>query len=203
VDLFGVVGDLARDGLIQLAAETGGAEASGFQINFFWIITQALSFLIFLAILYVVAFRRIGGVLEDRRSKIEQGLADAEQARKDRERAEQERLATLAEARREANDILSRAQRVAQETRDQDIAATKADLDRMRERAGAELEAEKQRAIADLRAEVADLALAAAGKVVGESMTDERQRRLVQDFLRESAAAGGASGGTATQERRG
>ena len=39
----------------------------------------------------------------------------------------------------------------------------------MRERAAAEIEAEKQRAIAELRGEVADLALAAAGRVVGES----------------------------------
>ena len=54
----------------------------------------------------------------------------------------------------------------------------------MRVRAAAEIEAEKQRAIADLRAEVADLALAAAGGVVGETMTDERQRRLVEEFLR-------------------
>jgi F-type H+-transporting ATPase subunit b len=57
----------------------------------------------------------------------------------------------------------------------------------MRVRATADIEAEKQRAIADLRAEVADLALAAAGKVVGESMNDARQRRLVEEFLRETA----------------
>ena len=44
-------------------------------------------------------------------------------------------LAALAEARREANDILARAQRVAQETRDADIAATREELERMRERA--------------------------------------------------------------------
>jgi F-type H+-transporting ATPase subunit b len=60
----------------------------------------------------------------------------------------------------------------------------------MRERATAEIDAEKHRALADLRAEVADLALAAAGKVVGESMTDQRQRRLVDEFLRESAQPG-------------
>jgi F-type H+-transporting ATPase subunit b len=53
----------------------------------------------------------------------------------------------------------------------------------MRERATSEIEAEKQRAIGELRGEVADLALAAAGRVVGESMTDDRQRRLVQEFL--------------------
>ena len=63
----------------------------------------------------------------------------------------------------------------------------------MRERATAEIDAEKQRAIAELRGEVADLALAAAGRVVGESMTGDRQRKLVDDFLRESGQAGSTS----------
>jgi F-type H+-transporting ATPase subunit b len=58
----------------------------------------------------------------------------------------------------------------------------------MRERAATEIDAEKQRAIADLRAEVADLALRAAGRVVGETLTTERERRLVEDFLAESGS---------------
>ena len=192
MDFLTIAGEAVREGVV-LAAEAGGegGEASQFQINPFWILTQAISFLIFLAILYVVAFRRIGGVLEERRSKIEQGLADAEQARKDRAAAERERAATLQQARNEANEILARSQRVADESRARDIEATRVELERMRVRAAEEIESEKQRAIADLRAEVADLALAAAGKVVGESMSGDRQRRLVQDFLAESAPADG------------
>lgn len=56
-------------------------------------------------------------------------------------------------------------------------------MERIRERAASEIESEKQRAIAELRGEVADLALAAAGRVLGESMTDDRQRRLVREFI--------------------
>jgi F-type H+-transporting ATPase subunit b len=57
----------------------------------------------------------------------------------------------------------------------------------MRARATDEIAAEKSRALAELRGEVADLALAAASRVVGESMTGERQRKLVQEFLSSSA----------------
>ena len=78
-------------------------------------------------------------MLEDRRERIEQGLKDAEQARKDRENAEAERVATLAEARKEANDI-RRAQKLAQENRDADLAATREELERMRERAAGEID---------------------------------------------------------------
>ena len=60
----------------------------------------------------------------------------------------------------------------------------------MRDRATAEIEAEKVRAISDVRAEVADLALRAAGRVVGETMSSERERRLVEEFLQGSAVRG-------------
>jgi F-type H+-transporting ATPase subunit b len=184
VDLYALAGGIAQ-GAAALTAEEGEASLV---INGFWIIVSAANFLFFLFVIWSLAFRPISSMLATRRERIEQGLKDAEQARRDRESAEQERLATLAEARREANDILARAQKVAQETRDADIAATREELDRMRTRAATEIDAEKQRAIADLRAEVADLALAAAGVVVGESMTGDRQRRLVEEFLREAAA---------------
>jgi F-type H+-transporting ATPase subunit b len=181
VDLLAVASDVGRL-VIQLTSEEGATETT-FQVNLFQVFIAAANFVVFLVLLYVFALKPVAAMLEDRRSRIEQGLKDAEQARTDRENAEAERVATLAEARKEANDILSRAQKVAQESRETDIAATKQELERLRERAAEEIGAEKQRAIAELRGEVADLALAAAGRVVGESMNDERQRRLVGEFL--------------------
>ena len=172
--------------VIQLAAEAEPAPAL-FQINLFWVIVSALNFILFFIIIWTFAFKPVSAMLSERKTRIEQGLKDAEAARVDRANGEAERVATLAEARREANDILVRAQKVAQDSRDADIAATKEELERMRVRAAAEIEAEKVRAIADVRAEVADLALLAAGRVVGESMTDDRQRRLVEEFLSSSA----------------
>jgi F-type H+-transporting ATPase subunit b len=163
-----------------LAAEEGGAL---FQVNLFWVIVSALNFILFFILVWTFAFKPVSKMLEDRKVRIEQGLKDAEQARLDRDSAEAGRVAALAEARREANEILARAQRVSQETRDADIAATRTELERMRERAAGEIEAEKQRALSELRSEVADLALAAASRVVGESMDGDRQRRMVQEFL--------------------
>jgi len=167
-------------GAVQFAAE--GAEPL-FQINLFQVVIAAANFVVFLVLMWTFAFKPVAKLLGDRKARIEQGLRDAEQAKRDRETAEQERLATLAEARRESNDILARAQKVAQETRDADIAATREELERMRVRAADEITAEKQRALAELRSEVADLALQAAGRLVGETMTDQRQRRLVEEFL--------------------
>src|SRR5918992_382536 len=104
--MLATVGDSLIE-VVVLFVEEGGEEAAGFQINVFWVITQAVSFLLFLGILYLAAFRRISGVLEERRSRIEQGLRDADAARKERERAAEERQQVVSSAREEANEIVA------------------------------------------------------------------------------------------------
>jgi len=186
VDFLAVAGS-AAGGVARLAA---AEPAGGLTINLFWIVVAAANFILFYALFQAFFAKPIGAMLTARRERIEQGLADAEAARLERESSAEERAETITQARREAREIIDRAQKVAEETRESDIAATRAELERLRAQAAADIEAEKQRAIADLRAEVADLALAAAGRVVGETMSDERQRRLVDEFLRESPGAG-------------
>jgi F-type H+-transporting ATPase subunit b len=190
VDFLAIASGVAQ----QAARLTTEAEGEAlFQVNLFQVIIASANFVVFLAILWQFALKPIAKILNDRKARIEEGLQDAEQARKDRESAESDRLAALQDARREANDILSRAQKLADESRERDLAAAREEVERVRSRATADLEAEKQRAIAEIRAEVADLALRAAGRVVGETMTDDRQRRLVQEFLQEASAGGDGS----------
>ncbi|MFN8629598.1 MAG: F0F1 ATP synthase subunit B [Chloroflexota bacterium] len=186
MDILALVGAAAHQAAsVPLAAEA--ATEPAFQVNLFWVIVSAANFIVFFLIVRAVAFGGLVKTLDDRRTRIEQGLQDAEQARRDRDAAESERLAAINEARREANEIINRAQKASADAREADIAATKEELARLRERAAAEIEAEKQKAIAELRGEVTDLALAAAGRVVADSMTGDRQRKLVADFLAESA----------------
>ena len=161
MDFLAIAGPATRE-VVRLTAP----EAGGLTINVFWIIIGAANFILFFALFKMFFATPISGMLADRRARIEQGLSDAEAARAERESSAAERTATITDARREAKEIIDRAQKVAQETRDADI------------------QAEKDRALADLRSEVADLALAAAGRVVGETMSDQRQRRLVEEFLR-------------------
>jgi F-type H+-transporting ATPase subunit b len=177
--------------LAAAAATAPAADASGLSINFFWVIVAALNFILFLALIWVFGFKPIASMLGQRQARVVQGLADADQARKDRDGAAADRDRVMADARREAQTLIAAAQKSAQELRDADIAATREELARLREKATADIAADRDRAMADLRAQVADLALAAAGAVVGESMNDARQHRLVEDYLAGSASAEG------------
>jgi F-type H+-transporting ATPase subunit b len=168
-------------------------EAAGLSINFFWVIVAALNFIVFLALMWRFAFDPIANILAERKTRIEQGLADSETARREREAGAAEHAQVIADARREARALVVAAQKSAQDLRDADIAATREELERLRVKAAADIAAERDRALADLRAQVADLALSAAGRVVGETMTDARQRRLVEEFLAEGNASEGRS----------
>ena len=107
-----------------------------------------------------------------------------------RRRRGRARRASSREARREASALIAAAQKAAQDLRDADIAATTRGAGaaaRARPRPTSPPSATAPWPICG--PQVADLALAAAGKVVGETMTDARQRRLVEEFLREPSGA--------------
>ncbi len=172
--------------LVRLAAE--GGEGGGLTINLFWIVVAATNFIVFFYLAYKLILVPVGERLADRRERIEQGLKDADAARRDREAAADQRAAVLAEARREASEIVARAQKLSDEVREKSVSATKAEIERLREQALADIDAERLRALADVRGQVADLALLAAGKVVGETMSGAREKRLVGEFLDQVAA---------------
>ncbi|HTS14635.1 MAG TPA: F0F1 ATP synthase subunit B [Candidatus Sulfotelmatobacter sp.] len=179
-------------GAVSVAAPTNADSAPGLVFNGFWIVVSALNFVVFLFLLQQFAFGPISRMLGDRRQRIEQGLKDADAARKEREAAAEEKHSIVQTARREANEIVAHAQKTAQDVHDRDIAATRQEIERLHEQAAAEIAAEKERVLAEVRGQIADLALLAAGRVVGETRTGERERRLVQEFLATATPGGPA-----------
>lgn len=185
MDLLAVL-DIAASAAATGGGVAAGAEGGGgLEINLFWVFVSAANFVVFFALLYRFGMGPIQRMLDERQQRVEQGLRDADAARQERDQAALDRLSTITDARHEANEILQRAQRVAEETRERELAAVQVELQRLRDDAVSEIESEKQRALSEVRGQVAELALLAAGRVVGETMTADRERRLVQQFLAE------------------
>ena len=158
---------------------------NAFGVNVPALFFQVVNFLLLLYLLNRFLFKRVFALVEERRSKIEKGLEDAEAAARDRELTRAEREAAVAEARKEAAEMLASANKIATDTRNEILAEARAEAEKVTERAREEITAEKDRAMADLRAHVADLALDAASKLVRSEMNATTQRRLVEEFLAE------------------
>jgi F-type H+-transporting ATPase subunit b len=162
-----------------------GAFFEAFSVDGWKLAFQVINFLILLYLLNRFLFKPVLARLDERSAKIGKGLEDAEVAARDRELARAEREAAVAEARKEANEMIARANKIAEDTRNEILTSARAEAEKVSTRAREEIVAEKDKAMAEIRGQVAELALAAAGKLVRRQMDDPTQRRLVEEFLAE------------------
>ncbi len=162
---------------------------------------QVLNFLLLLYLLNRFLFKRVSAALDERGARIKKGLEDAEAAARDREAAKAEREAAVAKAREEAQGLVARGTKMAEDARNEILADARAEAEKLVKKARQEITVEKEQAMAELRTHVADLAVEAAGKLVSAQMDARTQRRLVEEFLAELPADGGATGDRSAADR--
>jgi F-type H+-transporting ATPase subunit b len=136
-------------------------------------------------LLWKVAFPRIGEALDKRQRAIEDSIDAAERTRREADELLAEYRERLAEARGQADDIVARARRTAENAESETLAEARAKREEMMEQTRRDIEAETRRAIQQIRAEVADLTILATEKVTRKTLDTDDQRRLVDEALSE------------------
>ncbi len=144
-----------------------------------------LLFVVSMYILWKVAFPRISEALDRRQHAIEASIDAAEQTRKDADDLLAEYRERLKESRAQAEEIVDRARKAAQAHEKESGEEAEKRRERMMEQTRREIETETRRAIQEIRREVADLTVMATEKVTRKTLTEEDQRRLVEDALSE------------------
>lgn len=152
-------------------------------LNLGYLLVQIFNFLILFVILYAWVYKPVLGLLEKRRQSIAQGLEDARVAAEARQHAEEEAQKIIADAQAKANEIVREASERAEAVAKEIKAEAEEDIVKAREAALAEAKLERDRLLADVRGQVAALAMAAAQKIIGEAMDEQRQRALLQEFF--------------------
>lgn len=144
--------------------------------------------LIIFGLLFVIlrsaAWPKLLAAVEARERAIEQQLADARKAQDEAERLLDEHKKMLDQAHADANELLGKAKTAAEKEREELLSQTRVEQEEMLDRARREIGSERDRAVAELRKEAVDLSLAAASRVLEESVDSEQNRRLVDDYLR-------------------
>lgn len=154
-------------------------------LNGWTFLFQVINLLVVMGVLYILLYKPLGKVLADREAKIEGSLQDAAAAKARAEQMLTEYQQQLQGARQEAQEILDRANRMAEETRAEIVTKAREEASRALEQARAEIEGEKSKALAAIRSEAANLAVLAAGKVLERTLTPDDQERLAREALAE------------------
>lgn len=179
------------NGFVMLAA--AGGEGGGpvqeiartFGVDWSFLIAQIISFCIVCALLYKFAYKRVLTMLEERRQKIAEGLANAEKIKAELQRTEQSRQEVLAQAGAQATKLIEEARAAAARVQAQEtqkaIAAAEQIIAKAREAAAAD----HARMLAELKREVGRLVVQTTATVTGKILTPEDQKRLAEETNRQ------------------
>jgi F-type H+-transporting ATPase subunit b len=155
------------------------------------IIWGGSAFLILFGFMVWKGFPAVKGAMDARAERIREDLDAADTAKTDAMRVRSDYEAQLADAKAEAGRLVDEARNQADALKADLQARAEVDIAELRERAAAEIEVGRQQAITDLRAEVSEIALGAAERVVGSSLDHATQSALVDSYIDEMAGRNG------------
>jgi F-type H+-transporting ATPase subunit b len=131
------------------------------------------------------AFGPIQQMIDARREKIEQAIAEADNARQEARKLLEEHKQLIGQAKSEAEEILSEARRVGDAQRERVRQETEEDRQRRLEETRRQIEQATHQALGQIREEVGKLSLLAAEKITRKSLTGGDQQRLIDEALAE------------------
>jgi F-type H+-transporting ATPase subunit b len=153
--------------------------------NFIWALVN-------IAILFVVLrlflFKPINKIMDERTKAIQDDIDSAKRSRDEAEALKIEYKQTLADTKAEAQQILVKAREDASAAKQEMISESEEQARHIIDTANKTIENERKRAMQEAQTRVADLAIAAASKIIGENVDDAKNRRLVDEFLAEEGA---------------
>jgi F-type H+-transporting ATPase subunit b len=171
--------------LAQAGENPVASVARTFGVDWPHLISQIISFLIVCFFLYLFAYKRVLAMLEERRQRIAEGLANAEKIKAELARAEAQRQETLMQANAQANKLIEEARAAAARVQEQEtqkaIAAAEQIIAKAREAAAQD----HARMLAELKREVGRLVVQTTATVTGKILTPEDQRRIAEETARQ------------------
>ena len=162
----------------------GGFASLG--INLSLLVVFTVNFIILLVLLRLFLYKPVMKVLDERAERTKEAMELAEATKQEFEQAKGEVQKQIEKGRQEGQAIIAQAlqtgERLKEESRAEATKQAQVIIDRTR----SELEAERDKIVGDLRRVFVDISIAAAEKVIKETLDREQHRKLIEETLQES-----------------
>jgi F-type H+-transporting ATPase subunit b len=171
-------------GAITAAPMVAAASKGGLtDIDLMLTLLTLVLFAVFAFVLTKLGWKPLLDMIEERERGIRQSVEGAHHANAEAQALLVQHKETLREAGQQREDILKQAFADADQARQNLLAQAKADSERLLEKAREQIQREKQLALTEIRGEIAELAIGAASRIVESSLTEDAQRKLVDEFI--------------------
>jgi len=154
-----------------------------FHIDIKLLIAQIINFGIVFSVLYFFALKPIMAVMQERTKKIEKSLEDAKAIDENLVKTKEDYSKILAEAKKEANTILEKANLQAEEKRKEALVKAKEEIGIIINQEKAKMQADKAETLKEIKKEVADLVVASLEKILEEKITDKKDQELIKKTI--------------------
>ena len=154
-------------------------------INYTYVF-QLVSFLIVVWILVKFAWKPLIAMMEKRRQGIADEIAHAEKERLEAGKLHAERQAELRETQQNARAMIDKAVKDGELRAADVLAQAREEAEKIRVKALQQIDMEKERAIVEIRAQVADLSIAVAEKILRQNLDLGSQKALIDQFIQEA-----------------
>lgn len=154
-------------------------------INFWTALFVLLNFLLLFFVAKKFLFVPVKKMIDSRQQEIDDMYAQVQSAQDSAKALESEYQAKLESAQVTGDRLVKEAMERGKTREEEIIRQANREADAIREKASADIAREKKRALNEAKDEISSLAMAIAGKVVGESLDAARQEKLVDSFLEE------------------
>ncbi len=158
-------------------------------INLPGLIAQLVNFGLLVLLLRAVAYRPILRILDERAERVRHSLAEADRVKEEAKRNQEILNLQRQEALRQSQEIVARASQAAERIHQEAQADARRQAEEFLERSRAEIDRERQQAVAEIRAQMADLALSAASRVVRRTLNQPEHYRIIEEALAEAEKA--------------
>ena len=147
------------------------------------LILQTLGFLIVLLVLWKFLFKAARDVFAARERDVETYYSSAEEDRKAAAELKTQYEQHLAQIDAEMRAKITEAAKEGQALREEIVAESRKQAEQVLARAQDEIGREKDKAVLEIKTRVADLAVGAAGKLIEESLDSAKHRQLVDRYI--------------------
>jgi F-type H+-transporting ATPase subunit b len=172
---------MAIAALLLAAPEGGGGGLT--DINLGLTVWTIVVFALFALVLGKFAWRPLLDLIELRERTVREQVQNAERAEREATVLLTQQKEAMRDAGREREEMIRRAIKEAEQVRLDLVGKAKAEADHILERAKERIERDTAAALAELRAQVVDIAVEGAARIVKSSLTPEAQKKLVKDYV--------------------
>jgi F-type H+-transporting ATPase subunit b len=152
------------------------------------LITQVVNFVLLLALLYLVAYKPVMRMLDERAKRIKESVAQSETAKEEALRAQEDVKRQIEAGSKQAQELITRANKAGEDLRLRAQEDAKKDAESLIAKARVEIKNERDEAIQEIRQQFAELTILAASKVIGETLDKKSHKELINKVLKESEA---------------